>query len=47
MNYPPTTPSSQRLMTSKPRFLGDGADEVCLYCYFRNLAAQLPLCRDR
>ena len=45
MNFHRTTPSSRRLMNSKPRFLGDGAGEVYLYCYFSPLsgtASALP-----
>jgi len=40
-----TTPLSRLLMTSRPRLLGDGAGEVCLYCYFSQLsgtASALP-----
>ena len=34
MNSPPTTPSSRRLMTSKIRFLSDGAGDEYLQGYF-------------
>ena len=34
MNFPRMTPLSRRLMTSKIRFLGDGAGDVYVKCYF-------------
>jgi hypothetical protein len=34
MNYPRTTRSSRRLMTSKPRFFCDGMVVVYVNCYF-------------
>ena len=39
MNSPLTTPSSWRLMTSKIRFLGDGAEGAYLQCYFSQLSS--------
>ena len=38
MKYPPTTPLSHRLMTSKTRFLCDGAGGVWIKCYFSRLS---------
>ena len=39
MNSPLTTPSSRLLMTSKARFLCDGAGGVYLKCYFSLLSS--------
>jgi hypothetical protein len=42
MNYPPTTPSSSLLMTSKYRFLCDGAGGVYVKRYFSRLSSLSP-----
>jgi hypothetical protein len=41
MNYPPTTPSSRRLMTSKNRFLCDGKAGVPVSRHFWELSSHL------
>ena len=42
MNYPRTIRLRQRLMTSKIRFLCDGAGGVCVKCHFSRLMSLLP-----
>jgi hypothetical protein len=39
MNFPPTTPLSRLLMTSKRRFLCDGTGDVYVKCYFSQLSS--------
>ena len=41
MNFPPTTPLSRLLMTSKLRFLCDGKAGVLVLCHFWQLSSPL------
>jgi hypothetical protein len=41
MSFPPTTPLSRLPMTSKIRFLCDGAAGVSVKCYFSRLSSPL------